>query len=136
MEEEKLQANQPESSGAEKLDKPKHAGGRPPKSWYQVPVQNILNMTAPVAARILQAHIERKRGYKTLPGGLQRACEYVIDHAIGKPKQKVEHSGGILTYRELAQSAEKTEKAPPPVLSEALSVAEKYQEKHPPAEGE
>jgi len=107
--------------------KAKHAGGRPPKAFYSVPVQEVINLTAPVAARILQMHIERKRGYKTLPAGLQKACEFVIDHAIGKARQKVEHSGGVLTYSDLSKSATDLENKPREVLADAEEIALKYQ---------
>ncbi len=107
----------------------KHPGGKHPTSWYQVPAQDVINLTAPVAARILQMHIERRRGFRDLKASLQRACEYVIDHAIGKAKIKVEHSGGILTYSALAESAEKLEQKPPKALAEALDIAHKHQQK-------
>jgi len=126
--EETLNAETAESPVSEQKPKPKHPGGRPPKAYFAVPVQEVLNLTAPVAARILQAHIERKRGYKTLSAGLQRACEYVIDHAIGKARQKIEHSGGVLTYSDLAKSAETLEKKPREVLADAEEIAHKYQQ--------
>jgi len=116
--------------------KRKHTGGRPPKSFYQVPVQSVIDLTAPVAARIIQAHIERKPGYRTLPAGLLSACYYVIDHSIGKAKIKIEHSGGILTYNALAKSAGKLEEKPRPILADAMAVAQKYQEKTTESPGE
>ncbi len=113
--------------------KHKHAGGRPRKVEITQGVQEIINLTAPAAALILQAHIERKRSYRTLRSSLQRACEYVIDHAIGKARQKVEHSGGILTYRALADGADKLDKHPRPILADVLDIANKYDREHPEA---
>jgi len=110
-------------------EKPKNKGGRPPKSHYEQPVNAILAGAAPAAALILKQHIDRTKGYKKLTYSLQRACEYVIDHAIGKARQKVEHSGGIMTYGELAKSADKLKDKPRKVLADALSVAQKYQDK-------
>lgn len=103
--------------------------GQKPNSFYQVPVQEVINMTAPHAARILQSHIKGERRYKNLKKSLQDVCFYVIDHAIGKSRQKVEHSGGIMTYGELAKSAEKLEKKPRPILADVEEIAQKYQEK-------
>ena len=97
----------------------------------ELPVQEILNITAPAAARILQYHVERRRGYKFLLASLQRACEFVIDHAIGKARQKVEHSGGVMTYGELAKSADNLDSKPRPILAEVLEIANKYQDKTP-----
>lgn len=116
----------PETPGTEPA---KHPGGRPKKDQHKKDTQAIIDLAAPDAAQILADHIARKRSRRTIKASLQRACEYVIDHAIGKPKQKVEHSGGILTYGQLARDAEKLEDKPRPVLAEALSVAEKYQDK-------
>ena len=69
------------------------------KSKYNkaVTVQTILDGSALEAAGILDRHVFQKKGFKKMPSSLQRACEYVIDHAIGKSRQKIEHSGGIMT---------------------------------------
>ena len=96
-------------------------------------VQTILDGSAIEAAGILDQHIFRRKGYKTLKGSLQRACEYVIDHAIGKARQKIEHSGSILTYAELAKGADDLVKNPRDILADVEEIAQKYQEK--PAEG-
>ena len=109
--------------------KQKNLGGRPKKGSYNLSVQNILDGTAVEAARILQNHIIGKRGRRTLKSSLQRACEYVIDHAIGKSRQKVEHSGGIMTYKQLADSAGELEKSGRDILADAEAIASKYQEK-------
>ena len=76
--------------------------------------QAQLNNLCPSAIKIISHHIRGRR--RKLPPSLQRACEYVIDHAIGKAKVKVEHSGGIMTYAELTRSVEQLEKAPPRLL--------------------
>ena len=94
-------------------------------------VQTILDLSAIEAAAILDQHIRRRKNYKTLKGSLQRACEYVIDHAIGKARQKIEHSGGILTYSDLAKSAEDLEKKPRDILSEVEELANKHAEAEP-----
>ena len=111
--------------------KPKHAGGRPRKDSYRTNTQAILNGSAPMAAQILDDHINGKRGMKTIKPTLQRACEYVIDHAIGKSRQKVEHSGGILTYGELAKSAAALDKKPRDILAEVEEIANKTGDKTP-----
>ena len=115
---------------------PKGAG-RKSKEYHTKPTQDILNLTAPIAARILQEHIERKHGRKTLKSSLQRACEYVIDHAIGKSRQKIEHSGAILTYADLAKGASELDSKPRPILADVMEIANKYDRDHPePAPGE
>lgn len=111
--------------------KPKHPGGRPRKETITQPVQELINLAAPVAAQILKDHIDRKRSYKTLRASLQRACEYVIDHAIGKARQKVEHSGGILTYADLARGASNLDDKPRPILADVMEIANKYDREHP-----
>ena len=96
--------------------KVKHAGGRPPKHYYEEDVQTVLNSAAGVAARVLESHVGQAKGQRNLKPSLQRACEYVIDHAIGKAKQKIEHSGGVLTYGMIIKQAEKLEKSSPALL--------------------
>ena len=125
--EESINARAEQSPGA---DIPKRKG-RPPKVDDRRAVNEILADSAPLAAAILQKHIERRRGFRHLASDIQRACEYVIDHAIGKARQKVEHSGGVMTYGELAKSAEGLDKKPRPILAEALEIAHKYQAKTP-----
>ena len=105
--------------------KPKHAGGRKPKGYYERGIQDTLSGSASRAAVILDDHIAGKRGRRTLRPSLQRACEYVIDHAIGKARQKVEHSGGIMTYKQLADSARELEEKPRDVLAEVEEIANK-----------
>jgi len=128
---ERLATQQPDSSGVELNNtvKPKNKGGRPRKDRENRAIQDILNGSARDAALILKAHIEGKRGKRTLKASLQRACEYVIDHAIGKSRQKVEHSGGILTYKQIADDA--GEEDARPYLAEAEEIANKYQTDHP-----
>lgn len=124
---ESINARADESPG---VDIPKRKG-RPPKVEDRREVNEILTASAPLAAAILQKHIERRRGFRHLASDIQRACEYVIDHAIGKARQKVEHTGGIMTYAELAKSADALDNKPRPILAEALEIAHKYQEKTP-----
>lgn len=124
--EDSINARGSKSSG---VDKP--GPGRRSKAYYNADVSEVLNMSAKTAARMLQDHLDQKKGRKTLKNSLQRACEFVIDHAIGKARQKVEHSGGVMTYAELAKSAEDLDRKPRPVLSEALEIAHKFQEKTP-----
>ena len=101
--------------------------GRKPHGAVEAGVQQVLDTTASEASAILRKHIKRQRGYKKLPADLQRACEYVIDHAIGKARQKIEHSGGILTYGSLAKEAEKIAAKPRDVLADAEEIAGKRQ---------
>lgn len=92
-------------------------------------VQTILEGSAHEAAGILDQLIHRKKGFKKIKADLQRACEYVIDHAIGKSRQKIEHSGGILSYGDIAKKADELEKNPRPILAIAEEVAKEYQER-------
>ena len=105
--------------------KPKHAGGRHPKGWYEADVQEVLNGGARRAVRILNAHMDQSAGNRKIKDSVLKICFFVIDHAIGKAKQKVEHSGGILTYKGIVQSIDK----PREVLAEVEEIASKYQEK-------
>lgn len=105
--------------------KPKHAGGRPRKDSYKLDTQAILEGTAPEAARLLSNHVYRRRGQRTLKPSLQRACEFVIEHAIGKARQKVEHSGGIMTYKQLLDSAQELDSKPRDILAEVEEIANK-----------
>ena len=107
---------------------PKGAG-RKPKSYYTRAIQDILDGTARDAAILLQQFIEQRRGHKTIRPGLQRACEYVIDHALGKSRPKKEQTGGAMTYKQLADSAEKLEKSGRDILADVEEVANKYQDK-------
>ena len=112
-------------------DKPKHAGGRKPKGYYERGVADTLAGSAPDAARLLDNHMMQRKGYKKMKDTVLKAAFFIIDHAIGKARQKVEHSGGVMTYGELAKSAEGLEKKPRPILAEVMEIAHKYQAKTP-----
>ena len=109
--------------------------GRKAKSVVIAGVQQVLDATASDAAQILKSHILRERGFKYLSMDLQRACEYVIDHAIGKARQKVEHSGGVMTYRQVLNGATELDTKPRPILAEVEEIANKHQEKSGDEEG-
>ena len=96
--------------------------GRKSKSSVEAGVQQVLDGAAPYAATLLRDHIRKVRGVKSLKPSVQRACEYVIDHSIGKARQKIEHSGGIMTYGALVKSAEDIETANPELLIDATKV--------------
>ena len=115
---------QPEAANIPDV-KRKHAGGRPPKELITLPVQSLIDLTAPVAARLLQRMIDRDRGYTKLSRDLIEACKFVIDHAVGKARQKIEHSGGALTYRELVNSASDIERSGRDILAEVEEIANK-----------
>ena len=102
---------------------PVDRGGRRSHAYYHTPVQQIITETAPRAARILAEHLEGRRDRKTLVAGMKEICMYFIDHAIGKPRQKIEHSGAVLTYGEVAKSAEGLETKARPVLADSESIA-------------
>lgn len=104
---------------------PKGAG-RKPKDYYTRAVQDIINGTAREAAIMLDNYIKRKRGSKKITRDMIEACKYVIDQAIGKARQKIEHSGGIMTYRDLANSAEKAEQSGRDILADVEEIANKY----------
>lgn len=103
--------------------------GRLSKYQKVASVQTILDGSAKEAAGILDRHINKRKGWLKLKPSLQRACEYVIDHAIGKSRQKIEHSGGVMTYGILAKSAEDLEKKPRDILADVEEIAQKHQEK-------
>lgn len=100
--------------------------GRQRKGAVEAGIQQILDGAAPYAAVLLRDHIRKVRGVKSLKPSLQRACEYVIDHAIGKSRQKIEHSGGILTYAALAKSARDLDEKPRPILAELDEILAKH----------
>jgi hypothetical protein len=131
VKETEVEVLQPQSADTPELKRPKNPVGRPRKDSYKKNTQAILEGTAPEAARLLSNHVYRKRGQRTLKPSLQRACEYVIDHAIGKARQKVEHSGGIMTYRQLADSAHELDKKPRDILADVEEIANKYKEGGP-----
>lgn len=103
--------------------KPKHPGGRKPKGYYERGIQDILNGSAPSAARLLDDHLNQRRGHKTIKDTVLKACFYVIDHAIGKARQKVEHTVGVLTYKALLDSAESLEKTRPTLLIDTEKIS-------------
>ncbi len=103
--------------------------GKTSKYQKVLSVQSILDGTAKEAAGILDRHINRVKGYRKLAPSLLSACYYVIDHAIGKSRQKIEHSGGILTYSDLARGAEELDKKPRDILADVEEIAQKYQDK-------
>ena len=91
-------------------------------------IQTSMDVTAAKAMAILKAHVEyRRKSYRHISTDLQRACEYVIDHAIGKARQKIEHSGGILTYGSLAKEAEKLALKPRDILADVEEIAGRKQ---------
>ncbi len=96
--------------------------GRKSKSAVEAGVQQVLDGAAPYAAALLRDHIRKVRGIKSMKPSVQRACEYIIDHSIGKARQKIEHSGGIMTYGAIATSAEEQEKASPKLLIDPTKI--------------
>ncbi len=100
--------------------------GQRPDSYYRQPTQVTLNMTAPRAARMLEDHIWQVKGYRDIKLSLQRACEFVIEHSIGKARQKIEHSGAVLTYGEVSKSAENLAKKGRDVLADAEAIKDGY----------
>lgn len=104
---------------------PVNKGGRQSKSNIEAGVQQILDSGAPYAAALLRDHVRKVRGVKSLKPSVQRAAEYIIDHAIGKARQKIEHSGGILTYAQLSKGAEELDKKPRDILADAEEIANK-----------
>jgi len=120
---------QPENVTTPDVKRNPKGAGRKPKSYYTRAIQDILDGTARDAAIVLQQLIEQRKGHKTINAGLQRACEYVIDHALGKARPKAEHTGGAMTYKQLADSANNLEKNGRDILADVEEVANKYQDK-------
>ena len=110
--------------------KPKHAGGRKPKGYYERGIQDILDSTAHEAALLLDRFIHKAKGFKFITTEKLAACKFVIDHAVGKSKQKIEHSGGILTYAALAKGASELDSKPRPILADVMEIANKYDRDH------
>ena len=108
--------------------KPKHGGGPKPKGYYERGIQDRLNGSAPYAVTLLDNHMNQRRGYKSIKDSVLKTCFYIIDHAIGKARQKIEHSGGIVTYGEVAKGAEELEKKPRPILADVEEIANKYKD--------
>ena len=102
-------------------------GGQLPKNRATEAVEQILNGAAPYAAATIRDHIRQRRGRKNLKSSLQRACEFTIEQVRGKARQQIEHSGGIMTYGELARSAERLAGAPPVLLIETEEKDGVYQ---------
>jgi len=90
--------------------------GRPSKAVKYESVQDKIDLTADDAIDLLSTVIARRKGYKRIGDSVLKACYFVIDHAIGKAKQKIEHSGGVLTYGELVRSAEELATKQPELL--------------------
>ncbi len=121
--------NQEDSINAreDEAPRPKQKPGRKPIGYYERSVQEKLDGSAKEAAIIIDNHMMQRVGYKKIKDSVLKICFFVVEHAIGKARQKVELSGGVMAYGELAKSALKDK--PRPVLSEALDIAHKYQEK-------
>lgn len=96
--------------------------GKKPAAYYETPVQAILEETAPVAARRLQEFIDRKQGHKSLVADMRQACEFVINHVLGKPTNKIAFTGALLTYSDLASSAYALEKGTRRVLADSMEI--------------
>ena len=114
------------SSTAPSADPPVVKPGRRSKGAIEAGVQQILDGAAPYAAALLRDHIRKVRGVKALKPSIQRACEYVIDHAIGKSRQKIEHTGGAMTYKQLMDSAGEVEKKGRDILADVEDIANKH----------
>lgn len=117
-------------------DVKKNKGGRPPKAQYQQPIMEVLAISASEAAERIRQYIARVKGAKNFSRDYLTACFFVIEQTIGKARQKVEHSGGIMTYGELAKSADNLDAKPRPILAEVLEIARKYQADNPGSAGD
>ena len=104
--------------------------GRKAKSYTNAATQQVIDAAAPRAAAILRDVVTGTR--KKISFTRQRACEFIIEHAIGRPTQKVQmkHTGQPITYQELAEGADRIIKAAheagkttDDVLKEAEAVA-------------
>ena len=86
-------------------------------------VQEVLEGTAKEASILLDNYIRKVKGYTKMSPEKLRACQFVIDHAVGKARQKIEHSGGVMTYGQLVASAEGIEKNSPELLINVNTIA-------------
>ena len=104
--------------------------GRKAKKVVIAGIQQSLDATASEATMILDNFIHRRRGFKSIKQTLLQQCNYVIDHAIGKARQKIEHSGGILTYADLSKSATELDKKPRAILADTEELSAKTPSKN------
>lgn len=113
----------------------KGKSGRKKKSVLTRQANQVIMDSAPLAAEYL---MKVSRGVIKRPNLMRvEVCKFVINHAVGTPRQKVEmkHTGSPLTYQQLADSAEEIIKKAaeegkdlPEVLKEAEEVARKHEE--------
>ena len=105
--------------------------GRKPPAYYRREVMAILKGSAPYAAIVIDENIRantRGTGKKrpVLPAGLAGICQFVIEQVVGKAKQKIEHSGAVLTYGEVSKSAENLAKKGRDILADAEAIKDGY----------
>ncbi len=105
--------------------------GRKPPAYYKREVMDVLKGSAPYAAIVLDENIRantRGTGKKrpVLPAGLAGICQFVIEQVVGKAKQKIEHSGAVLTYGEVSKSAENLAKKGRDILADAEAIKDGY----------
>ncbi len=84
--------------------------GRRPPAYYKRTVAEIIDDAAPYAAIVLAENVEANIGgagkkHPSLVAGLKETCMYLVNQAIGKPRQRVESVGIHLTYSDLAKAA-------------------------------
>ena len=108
-----------------------HTTGRKTRTVEHQTATAILEGSAIHAARLITDLIRGNR--KRISTQRYSAAVFTVEQCLGKARQKVEHSGGIMTYGELARSAEGLDKKPRPILADALEIAHDYQEQTPAA---
>lgn len=102
--------------------------GRKTKNQEHRDVNQILEGAAPKAAQLIRDLIIGTR--KRIGEFRYKAVIFDIEQVIGKARQKIEHSGSILSYKSIADSAkELEEKAPALLIKEAEQVAQDHQDK-------
>lgn len=94
--------------------------GRKTRTVEHANATQILEGSAIAAARIVSDLVKGTR--KRISRERYMAVIFNIEQCLGKARQKVEHSGGILTYSTLVKSAENLEKNGPELLIDADKV--------------
>ena len=105
---------------------PKPGEGRKTRTVEHATATQILEGAVIPAAKLLRDLISGTR--KRISQQRYSAAVFNIEQCLGKARQKIEHSGGILTYNDIVKDAEKLEKKPRDILADAEEIANKHKE--------
>lgn len=103
--------------------------GRKPPEYYKRTVTEIIDQAAPAAAIVLAENIDANlngqgKKHPALVAGLKEICMYMVNQAVGKPRQRVESVGLLLTYSDLAKAAARLDKGKKrPILADVFELS-------------